>query len=215
MKYTVTIIILLIGLCLSVTFLKSEYTIALEVLLMTLTYITFYVWEYSVINTTFDSNFKIRSQKKTISIFDIGIALFLTFQFLIFSDFYLNHDYLILILWITPIIESIMWFIYKSKNPYTIFINGNQLIVNRRWVLKRNLNELTQIHYDRFSKNLELNFKTKREISIKTTEYKVDDILQLLEKLIETSENNVFIPLNYTAQKKKTNALTLIRTKTS
>ena len=90
-----------------------------------------------------------------------------------------------------------MWFIYKKKKPYTIFIKGNVLILNRRWNLKRNLTELTQIKYDRFSKNLKLDFKTKREVSIKSTEYKTDEIQRLLEILIEKSENNIFVPDNY------------------
>jgi hypothetical protein len=90
-----------------------------------------------------------------------------------------------------------MWFIYKKQKPYTLFIKGNELILNRRWILKRNLTELTQIQYDRCSKNLKLDFKTKREVSIKTTEYKTDEIQKLLEILIEKSENNVFVPNNY------------------
>ncbi|MGJ8734593.1 MAG: hypothetical protein ACSHW4_15665, partial [Cellulophaga sp.] len=57
--------------------------------------------------------------------------------------------------------------------------------------------ELTQIRFDRFSKNLKLDFKSKSEISIKTTEYRTDEIQTLLGILIEKSENEVFIPNNY------------------
>jgi len=71
------------------------------------------------------------------------------------------------------------------------------LILNKNWTQKRNLSELTQIQFDRFSKNLKLDFKSNSGVSIKTTEYKTDEIQTLLGILIEKSENEVFIPNNY------------------
>ncbi|TLG99004.1 hypothetical protein BZARG_03590, partial [Bizionia argentinensis JUB59] len=94
------------------------------------------------------------------------------------------------------------------KKPYTLFIKDNELILNNRWTQKRNLNELTQIQFDRFSKNLKLDFKSKSTVTIKTVEYNVEDIEKLLEIMIEKSENNVFIPQNYESKIKKTAANT-------
>mgnify|MGYP006151248227 CR=1 FL=1 len=89
-----------------------------------------------------------------------------------------------------------MWFIYKKKKPFTLFIKDNELILNKPWTQKRNLTELTQIQFDRFSKNLKLDFKSKSGVSIKTTEYKTDEIQTLLGILIDKSENEVSIPNN-------------------
>ena len=197
MKYFIAILISLIGLFVFGTILKTEYSLALEITFTILTFIIAFFWEYSLFNKTFDSDFKIKSQRKTISLFDIGMATFWTIYILILSDNSDTLSYLTFVFWAIPFSEFIMWFIYKKKKPYTIFINKNELILNRRWILKRNLTELTQIQYDRFSKNLKLDFKTKREVSIKATEYNTDEIQKLLEILIEKSENNVFVPNNY------------------
>lgn len=196
MKYFIAIVISLIGLFVFGTILKTEYSLALEITFTILTFIIAFFWENSLIKKTFDSDFKIKSQRKTISLFDIGMATFWTIYLLILGD-NSNISYLVFIFWAIPFSEFIMWFIYKKQKPYTLFIKGNELILNRRWIVKRNLTELTQIQYDRFSKNLKLDFKTKREVSIKTTEYKTNEIQQLLEILIEKSENNVFVPNNY------------------
>jgi hypothetical protein len=197
MKYFIAIVISLIGLFVFGTILKTEYSLALEITFTVLTFIIAFFWENSLLKKTFDSDFKIKSQRKTISLFDIGMATFWTIYLLILSDNSDTLSYLVFIFWAIPFSEFIMWFIYKKQKPFTVFIKGNELILNRRWIVKRNLTELTQIQYDRFSKNLKLDFKTKRQVSIKTTEYKTNDIQQLLEILIEISENNVFVPNNY------------------
>ena len=197
MKYFIAIVISLSGLFVFGTILKTEYSLALEITFTIVTFIIAFLWEKSLFKKTFDSDFKIKSQRKTISLFDIGMATFWTIYLLILSDNSDTLSYLVFIFWAIPFSELIMWFIYKKQKPYTLFIKGNELILNRRWIVKRNLTELTQIQYDRFSKNLKLDFKTKREVSIKTTEYKTNEIQQLLEILIEKSENNVFVPNNY------------------
>ena len=197
MKYFIAIVISLIGLFVFGTILKTEYSLALEITFTILTFIIAFFWENSLFKKTFDSDFKIKSQRKTISLFDIGMAIFWTIYLLILSDNSDTLSYLVFVFWAIPFSEFIMWFIYKKQKPYTLFIKGNELILNRRWIVKRNLTELTQIQYDRFSKNLKLDFKTKREVSIKATEYNTDEIQKLLEILIEKSENNVFVPNNY------------------
>ena len=197
MKYYIAILISLIGLFVFGTILKTEYSPALEITFTILTFIIAFFWEYSLFNETINSDFMIKSQRKTISLFDIGMATFWTLYILLLSDNRETLGYLTFVFWAIPFSEFIMWFIYKKKKPYTIFINENELILKRCWTLKRNLTELTQIQYDRFSKNLKLDFKIKREVSIKVSEYKTDEIKKLLEILIEKSENNIFVPNNY------------------
>jgi len=174
----------------------TEFPLALNILLIVLIFLTSFLEDYAILNNDYESDFKIRSQTKKIGSFSLVIASFWT-TLLILNDNYRNVIFIILIFWVHSIVEFIMHFIYKAKKPFTIFIKDNELILNKRWHPKRNLNELTQIQFDRFSKNLKLDFKSKSEISIKTTEYNADDIQKLLEILIEKSENNVFIPNNY------------------
>ena len=197
MKYFIAFLTSLIGVFVFGTILKTEYSIVLKIVFTSLTFIVAFLWEYSILNKTFDSDFKIRSQKKTISFYDFGMGIFWTLYILLLSDNRETLSYLIFVFWAIPFSEFIMWFIYKKQKPYTLFIKGNELTLNRRWIIKRNLTELHQIKYDRFSKNLKLDFKTKREISIKSSEYKTGDIQTLLEILIEKSENKVFVPNNF------------------
>jgi len=122
---------------------------------------------------------------------------------LILSDDYDNSIFLILFLWVHSIIEFIFHFIYKAQKPFTLFIKENEIILNKSWIQRRNLTELTQIQFDRFSKKLILNFKSKYKISINTTEYKIDDIQKLLDIMINKSEYNVFIPQYFELNTKK------------
>ena len=196
MKYFITFI-LLITVLIYIQVMETEFQLVLNIALVILIFLTVFFWEYSVFNNNIKADFKIRSQRKTISLLEIGMAIVWTSTILFLSGNRITFSYLIFVFWSIPFSEFIMWFIYKKKKPYTIFIKGNELILNRRWNLKRNLTKLTQIKYDRFSKNLKLDFKSKFEISIKSSEYNTDDIEKLLEILIEKSENNISIPNNY------------------
>ena len=197
MKYFIGILITLIGLFVFGIILKTQYSFALKIIFSTVFFILAFLWEYSVLNKNFKSDFKMRSQKKVVSVFQIGMAAFWTLYILFLTDYKESLRFLIFVFWAMPIAEFIMWFIYRSKKPYTLFVNGNELILNKRWIQKRDLTQLNQIQFDRFSKNLKLNFEKKREISIKTTEYKVKEIQSLIDILIEKSEHNVFVPENY------------------
>jgi hypothetical protein len=197
MKYFITLTISIIGIFVFGTILETEYDIALNIIFTILAFITASLWEFSVINKNFESDFKLRSQKKTFSLVEIGISFGWTAFILLTEEKYNDYIYIILIFWYIPFAELIMWLIYLKKKPYTILIKENELILNKRWTQKRKLNELTQIQYNRFSNNLKLDFKSKSAISIKTTEYKVEDIQKLLEIMIDKSQNKVFVPQNY------------------
>jgi hypothetical protein len=196
MKYLITLILLIIILIYGQV-VETEFPLALNITLVILILLTPVLWEYSFFSKSYEADFKMRSQRKTIGIFDIINAIALSVILVFENQDYKSIIFLIIVSWIFPIADFILWFIYRKKKPFTVFIKENKLILNRRWNPKRNLTELTQIKFDRFSKNLKLDFKSKSEISIKLTEYKTDDIQKLLEILIEKSENEVFIPNNY------------------
>ncbi|MEL0651210.1 hypothetical protein V6246_07220 [Algibacter sp. TI.3.09] len=196
MKYLITLILVIIILTYGQV-AETEFPLALNITLVILILLTPVLWEYSFFSKSYEADFKMRSQRKTIGIFDIINAIALSVILVFENQDYKSIIFLIIVSWIFPIADFILWFIYRKKKPFTVFIKENELILNRRWNPKRNLTELTQIKFDRFSKNLKLDFKSKSEISIKLTEYKTDDIQKLLEILIEKSENEVFIPNNY------------------
>jgi hypothetical protein len=196
MKYFITLILLLTILIIGQV-IETEFPLALNIALIISIYSTPILWEYSIFNKSYDADFKIRSQRKSFGIFELIFAIAWTLILVSGKENYKSIIYLIFIAWTIPIVELFMWFIYKKEKPFTLFIKKNELILNTRWNPKRNLTELTQIKFDRFSKNLKLSFKSKSEILIKTTEYKTDEIEKLFEILIEKSENNVFIPKNY------------------
>lgn len=177
--------------------METEFPLVLNIALVVSILLTTVLWEYSVLNKNYESDFKMRSQRKVFGIFELINAIAWTMLLWFGNDNYRNVIFLIFIFWTFPLTDLIMWFIYKKKKPFTVFIKDNELILNKRWTQKRNLTELTQIQFDRFSKNLKLDFKSKSGISIKTTEYKTDEIQSLLEILIEKSENEVFVPNNY------------------
>ncbi|NIK93221.1 hypothetical protein GZ212_13745 [Mangrovimonas sp. CR14] len=196
MKYFVTLILLIIILTYG-QILETEFPLVLNIALVVSILLTTVLWEYSVLNKNYESDFKMRSQRKVFGIFELIYAIAWTMLLWLGNNSYRNVIFLIFIFWAFPLTDLIMWFIYKKKKPFTVFIRDNELILNKRWTQKRNLTELTQIQFDRFSKNLKLDFKSKSGISIKTTEYKTDEIQSLLEILIEKSENEVFVPNNY------------------
>ena len=182
--------------------METEFPLTLNIALIVLVLLILILWEYSVLNKIYEADFKMRSQRKVFEILGLIIAIAWTLLLWFEYDNYKNTIFLIFIFWTPPLAELIISFIYKKKKPFTLFIKDNELILNKRWTQKRNLTELTQIRFDRFSKKLKLKFKSKTEISIKTTEYKTEGIQKLLEILIEKSENNVFIPQNYEPNKK-------------
>lgn len=201
MKYFIGISIALIGLFVFGVVLETKYSFALKIVFSIVFFVIDFFWEFSVLNRNFESDFKIRSQKKTMSIFDIGVALFWTLYILFLTDFKESLSFLIFVFWVFPISEFIMRFLYKAKKPYTILVKDNELILNKRWIKKRKLSKLNQIQFDRFNKNLKLVFEKKTAISFKTTEYKIEDIQSLIAILIDKSENKVILPENYKYKK--------------
>ncbi|WP_040288752.1 hypothetical protein, partial [Bizionia argentinensis] len=206
MKYFITFLLLITILTYGQV-MDTDFPLFVNISLIVLIFLISFLEKYSIVNKNFESDFRIRSQRKKVVGFLLVIATFWT-TLIFLNENYKNLIFIVFIFWSDPITEFIMNFVYKMKKPYTLFIKDNELILNNRWTQKRNLNELTQIQFDRFSKNLKLDFKSKSTVTIKTVEYNVEDIEKLLEIMIEKSENNVFIPQNYESKIKKTAANT-------
>ena len=181
----------------------TDFSFYLNIGFVVLIFSLSYLWEYSVINRNFDSEFKIRSQRKVFELYDFLNAIVWT-SWLFFG--YFGNEitiFMVLIFWTFPLTQIIMWFIYRNNKPYTLFIKENEMILNKRFVKRRNPSELTQIRFNQLTKNLRFEFETKSGISVKITEYKIDDIQILLEKLIKQSENKIMIPQSYQTMIKK------------
>jgi hypothetical protein len=203
MKYFITLILLTTTLTYGQV-METEFPLWLNILLVILILLIPVLWEYSIIDTNYESDFKLRSQRITIGTFEIIYAIAWTLLLWIRNDTYKDIIFLIFIFWTFPIAELVISFVYNKKKPVTLFIKDNELILNRRWPKKRNLTELSQIQFDRVGKKLKLDFMSESEVSIKTTEYNTDEVQKLLEILVEKSENKVIIPPNYQFEMKNT-----------
>ena len=195
MKYFITNIILLILLFYGEASNPGFHFIINITLVILFLYVNI-LWSYKVLNTDYEADFKMQSKRKAYKISElVGVVIISLIYW--YSDIFKNKIIIILIFWIHPISRFLLWLIFKKKKLYTIFIKDNELFFNNHWAKKRNLVELTNIRFDQLNKNLCFVFKSKSEISIKTTLYKTEDIQKLLEILIEKSENEVTIPKNY------------------
>ena len=202
MKYSVGIILLIIVFFISL-FNKNEFTIYFNILLLILFYLVLFLMEYSVFDKTYDSDFKIQSQRKILSkryyLFVFGYTIFI-----VLVDFQTSTKILfILFIWTSLILEIIMYHLYKKKKPFTIFIKKNELIIANKGVHKRDVSGLNRVLFDRISKAFELRFDRGYKLNISTRNYKKEDIDKLLEIIIEKSEHPVFIPKNYLEEKRK------------
>lgn len=193
MKYLISIIFLTVFFIYG-QIMEKEFPLFLNVGIIIFIFLISFLWEYSSINKKIEADLKFRSQKKILFKYLLYPILW---SLVLLIENQRHFIILVLLLWTLPFAEFVMYFVYKYKKPYTLFIKGNELIINKRFTQKRNLTDLTQIQFDRFSKDFKLDFKSKSEISISTIEYKTADIQKLLEIMIDKSEHSVFIPLNY------------------
>jgi hypothetical protein len=104
--------------------------------------------------------------------------------------------------WAPFVIGIIMFFLYRNKKPYTIYISNDELLtIVDRWTQKRNIVGLNQIQFDRINKNIKFSFDEGYQISTQTKDYKKEDIDELLDIVIKKSKHPIFIPNNYKAEK--------------
>ena len=176
--------------------IELNFPISLNIFLVVLIFTIMISMEFSILNKDFISDFKIRSYRRKLKFGSFINAIFWT-GLIIYDNQLKSLFILILIMWLYPLIEMLMVFVYRKKQPYTIFINDRNLILNKPWKIERDLSELTKITFDRFSKDINLSFKTKSNITIQTKEYNRQDIDKLVEIIITKSANNVCIPENY------------------
>ena len=180
---------------------KPPFSVTVNVILVVLFLLFLLMWESAVVNNDFDAQLKFRKRSKAPQPIILFFAVFFSVQ-LWGYELFNTLTYMVLLIWIVLVKEVIMIYVYRIKRPVGIFITGNEFIQNNNWTEKRDLRNLQQIQYDRISKSLKLDFIKKRELSVNTSEYKKEDIEQLLEILIERSEHSVFVPENYHPVKK-------------
>ena len=202
MKYailsSVLITVLLYG-----QFMEANFPHILNIILLAIIFILLFLEKYFLIGKNYVADFKIRSHGKRPSNFQILITLFWTALYF-FDDNSTHLLFIVLLFWSQTIIDIVINFVYKAKKPFTIFIKDEELILNNIWKQKRNLTDITEIEYDRFSKRMILNFKSKWKVSINTDEYEPHDMESFLEIMIEKSEYDIGIPQNFKPKLKQT-----------
>jgi hypothetical protein len=200
MKYLVPIILLLtVFLVLLIS--ENEFTFIVSVFILPLVFLILFLWEYSVFKVNFQSDFKIRSQKKVPITFDLVIAICWSIL-IITGGIKPNFKILFIIMVFIPVvINVIMFFLYRNKKPYTIHIVKNELITVDKWIQKRDITKTYKIQFDRINKKIKFSFDEGYQISIQTKDYKKEDIDELLKIIIKKSKYAIFIPNNYKAEK--------------
>lgn len=201
MRYFITILTLIVILFIA-HFFEYKFSSIINISLVLLCFVTFILWEYNILQREYVADFKIRSQRKQIDIFNLLYTVFMT---LLLWPWEGDGDiiYLISLFWIATVTELVFWFVYKKLKPYRIYIKDNTLILKNLWVKVRNINELIKIDFNRFTNNLTLEFRTKSEVSLKIKDYKSEDLEKLLNILIDKSDYDVFIPNGYKLKFKK------------
>jgi hypothetical protein len=201
MKYFVPIILLLIVFFV-LLISGNESTFIVSVFIVPLVFLILFFWEYSDFKINFQSDFKIRSQKKTPKLYDLIFGICWS-VFAVIGSLETRFKILyIIMVWAPFIISIIMFFLYRNKKPYTIYISNDELLtIVDRWTQKRDIVGLNQIQFDRINKNIKFSFDEGYQISTQTKDYKKEDIDELLDIVIKKSKHPIFIPNNYKAEK--------------
>jgi len=154
--------------------------------------------EYTALKKDFPFRFKIRSQRKEIPKIDFFLVSFFTAFLLLDESPQTDSSYASLIIfWSILLYDFLIWLVYKKKKPFTIFVDENQLITTTSLKQERDIHKLNEIKFDRITKSFILYFKGQYQLSIKTKNYKKQDIDHLLELLMKTSHYELSIPQNY------------------
>lgn len=194
MKYFVTFLVLLA--IFSDSIIRNTFPFYVNILLLALIVSVMFLSEFSIFNRTFEGQYIFRSHNKPINPFSFALPA-------IFTILYLTHDYefdallLLILLWSIPVVGLIMQQVYKFKNPITLVIKNDKLVLNRPKLIERELSDLVDIKYDRYSKHLKLYFKSKSKVSIYTKAYTSEDLKAILNLAIEHSEQDIAIPENF------------------
>lgn len=164
MKYSIAIIVLILFLILY-HFFDFNYKVFIGVAIVLLIYVILFLWEYSIFKNNFHFDYRFKNQTKAFDVFSLIFPVIYTLLFTINNYISESEILLIIVFWSFPVIEIFMRFIYKIKKPYTIFIKDDQLMLNKRSFKSRNLSNLVQISYNRFTKNLVFDFEKNLKFS--------------------------------------------------
>ena len=115
MKYFITLIFLIIILTYGQVF-ESGFSVFVNVTLVLLILIIPVLCEYSILSKNYESDFKIKTQRKQIRIFEFINAIAWTLLLWFSNDNKKSLLFLIVVFWTFPLTDIILWFIYKKKN---------------------------------------------------------------------------------------------------
>lgn len=190
MKYFISILCIALFLFLGIFWEFSPLFFSVGAVLLV---VVLFLWEYNVLTRNFLGDFELKSQRKSINIANVILAILWTTFNLFESNKSGRIVNLYLLFWALPMVDVIMYFIYKKKTPTTIFIDNDTFTFNNRWVQKRDLKNLTYIGIKMFTAELELGFKKKSDVRISFKEYDKKDFRKFLDILVEKSEHNVYL----------------------
>ena len=197
MRYFVAVIALLIGYFFNSSRDSYQFLGTWDILLILGLIIVMFFWEREIFTTKRSYDFHMRTKRKR----------FPTFFFLmvfIYSSFFI-HDYsefddfnksMLLLLAVMIVGTFIYYVVYRTLQPITVGVIGDELYQIDRWPSKRNLKNVVNLKYDRAFKILEIHFKKKRTIRLEIKEYDPFDVYQLLDIIWETSDAQIKIPRN-------------------
>jgi len=94
--------------------METVFPLVLNIILVVSILLTTVIWEYSVLNKNYESDFKMRSQRKIIGIFELINAIAWTLILYFSNDSYKDVIFLILIFWTFPVVC-----LQKEKAIYT------------------------------------------------------------------------------------------------
>lgn len=196
MKYFITILLLLSVVMYGIIY---DFSLIINISFTGLIIVTYILWEYSVLKNDFPANFTMKSYGKNFDKSNLLLAIMWSFFFIpsIYEDGFNTFAFSGLVIWILIVLLDVfMNFVYKKKKPTTIFIDGDTLVYNNRWIQKRNLNNLNYIGITKYWNEIELGFKKKSDVKIPFKEYKPEEVRHFLDMLVEKSEHDVYLTDN-------------------
>jgi len=174
-----------------------EFPSWLYIGLIVLFFVALLMAELSVLYHNVTGDFQMKSQTKVISIYDLFMGLlFLGLFFLnIVEDNTKENitslDFIYFIWIFIFLVEVIAYFVYKKKQPVTLVIDNDTLILLGRFVYKRNLKNVNSLDFTTMGSLLKLSFVKKLDLTIAFKEYNAVEFRRFLEILVEKSEHDL------------------------
>jgi TRAP-type uncharacterized transport system fused permease subunit len=147
----------------------------------------------ATINRKFTGQLQIRSQRKSVSAMTVVLVGLWALLAVIEGR---EQMYFAAIFGAILVSELLEDFLYKKEKPVTLIIDGNELIVNSVWIIRRNVETLTRVKLNNFTNNLVCSFTENSSITIKYSDYKKENIDILIDTLRSKSQYSVEVSSN-------------------